>query len=444
MAIRYVKNSAPGSPNDGQTWTGAFQTLAAAAAVDLAGDTIYVADDHAESTAAAVTLAFAGTHASPVKIIGGNDAAEPPTAVAETATVTTTGANGITLNGTFYMRGIQFNNASGAVSASLSMEAATNGTYQEYEKCQFKLNNAGGTSNIQFTAGGSAYKWKNCDVKFAHVGQIITTHSINWHWQGGSILPGGTAPTSLVRFPGSSLRLQALIEGVDLTNGGASLNLTEANGGNGVIVFRNCKLPTSWAGTVVTGTLSPQTRIELHNCDSGDTNYKLWIEDYAGTIKHSTSIVRTGGASDGTTPISWQMVSSANAEYPMPALYSPEIASEFISTPGVQKTITVEIAHGHAALNDDEVWLEVQYLGQPGSPQQWLPSTLVSDAKADVLATAAAQTSSSETWSEGSPTFTKQKLSVTFTPQARGVALCRVVLAQASRTIYVDPLATVS
>lgn len=149
----------------------------------------------------------------------------------------------------------------------------------------------------------------------------------------------------------------------------------------------------------------------------------------------------TGGASDGDTPISFKMVSNANAEYPHLTLDSQVIAVRNTAT-GTSKTGTVEILHDSAtALKDDEIWLEAVYLGTSGVP---LGST-VSDAKADVLATAANQTSSSETWTTtGMANPNKQKLSVTFTPQEKGNVAFVVRLAKASYTVYYCPKVTVS
>ena len=180
----------------------------------------------------------------------------------------------------------------------------------------------------------------------------------------------------------------------------------------------------------------------MWNCDSGDTNYRLWIEDYAGSIKSETTLVKTGGASDGDTPLSWKMATTANAEYPLVLLRSPEIFSERITSTGSAKTITVDILHDSAtALKDDEIWLEVQYLGTSGFPL----GSFANDSKADVLAAGANQASSSATWTTtgmGNPN--KQKLEVTFTPQEKGVAIVTVCMAKASYTVYVDPLAVVS
>jgi len=103
MASYYVWSGATGSAN-GTTWANAYTTLTLAyASGKLAGDVFYVAHDHAESTAGAVTLNVSGASiANPIKVICANRAGSVPPVSADrraTATVTTTGANNITLNG---------------------------------------------------------------------------------------------------------------------------------------------------------------------------------------------------------------------------------------------------------------------------------------------------------------------------------------------------------
>lgn len=223
-----------------------------------------------------------------------------------------------------------------------------------------------------------------------------------------------------------------------MSNCSAGVHLFSASNHRGMI--RNGKLPASWTGALTTGTLLAGARYEMHNCDDGDTNYRLWVEDYAGSIKQETTIVSSGGASDGTTSLSWKMASSANAEYPLIVLDSPEIV-QWNDTTGSAITVTVEIITDNVTLTDAECWLEVQYLGTSGYPL----STFISDAKADVLATAANQATSTETWTTtGLTTPTKQKLSVTFTPQEKGFLHAVVKLAKASTTVYVDPLLVVT
>lgn len=190
----------------------------------------------------------------------------------------------------------------------------------------------------------------------------------------------------------------------------------------------------------------PAQRVSMYNCDSADTNYRLWIETYAGNIKSETTIVRTGGASDGTTTVSWKMASSANANSTTIPLMSDEVV-RWNDTVAAAVTATVEVVHDSqgagtgAAFTNEEVWLEVMYLGTSGVPL----GSFVSNTKADVLATAADQPTSTATWTTtGLTTPVKQKLSVTFTPQEKGYIHARVYLGKASKTLYVDPKITVA
>jgi len=179
----------------------------------------------------------------------------------------------------------------------------------------------------------------------------------------------------------------------------------------------------------------------MYNCDSADTNYRLWIEDYSGSIKHETTLVKTGGASDGTTPLSWKMATGADAEYPTIILKSGEIV-RWNETTGSAITVTVDILHDSVTnLKDNEIWLEVMYLGTSGVPL----GAFVDDAVADVLAAAADQAASSATWTTtGMANPNKQKLEVTFTPQEKGFIHAVVHMAKASYTVYVDPVQQVS
>src|SRR6185436_3707180 len=100
------------------------------------------------------------------------------------------------------------------------------------------------------------------------------------------------------------------------------------------------------------------------------------------------------------------------------------------------RTATVQgICGGGAVPNDDEIWLEVEYLGDASSPQ----GSFVNDGKADLLATAAAQTAASETWGGSTTDFA---LAVTFTAAQKGWCYARVKIGKASSTFYIDPLIT--
>jgi hypothetical protein len=254
--------------------------------------------------------------------------------------------------------------------------------------------------------------------------------------------PGEPHPPPRSDSPADRSAASLVCSGFDFVNFGSSTNLVNISNsvGIGKMVFRDCKLPASWSGSLTSAAPLMGQRYEMHNCDATDTQYRLWVEDYAGSIKSETTIVRSSGASDGSTSLSWKVVSAANAEYPMIRLVTPEIMI-WNSTTGSSRTVTVEVVTDNVTLKDDECCLELMYLGTSGFPL----GTWISDCKTDVLATGANQTTSSVTWTTtGLATPVKQALAVTFTPQEIGYFVARVVVYKASTTVYVCPKATVT
>lgn len=442
MANIYVRSTDGSNADNGSTWALAKLDLVGAAAIDAAGDTIYVSQAHAESTAAQITFVLAGTLVSPTKIICGDDAAEPPTTVSTSGSVSTTGASGIIFSGaSFFVRGLIFNIGSGANLASMSLATAASARVH-FQLCDFIQGGSnGGNVNANSTGGtGCFVVLEDCRFKFASsAGGLRFSTSGTLLVQGGSIISGGTSLTALVVAPGASANHVVRISGMDLTNAAAGMHIfTAGNFMHGVI--RNSKLPASWSGSLVTGTIAGGSRYEMHNCDSGDTNYSIQIVDACASLLAETTVVRTGGASNGTTTMSWKIATTADAEYPQQVFESPEIVV-WNETTGSAITVTVETVTDNVTLTDAEAWLEVEYLGTSGVPL----GTFGNDAKADVLATAANQTSSAETWTTtGLTTPVKQKLSVTFTPQEKGFVHAVVKVAKASTTVYVCPKLTVA
>jgi hypothetical protein len=196
-------------------------------------------------------------------------------------------------------------------------------------------------------------------------------------------------------------------------------------------VFTDCKLGSGTTITSNPATLSGAVRII--RCDSGDTNYRSEKFTYSGTLTTEITIVRTGGASDGTTPISWKVVTTANSERCYPFESFPIVI--WNETIGSAVTATIE-CRGAAVPNTDEVWMEATYLGTSGSSQATSSNTV-----ADPLATGVACTSSSETWGGSTASF---KLVATFTPQEKGPITIFIKVAKVSSTFYFDPKITLS
>jgi hypothetical protein len=283
-------------------------------------------------------------------------------------------------------------------------------------------------------------RWINCTAKFSGVNQGMDLGRGAWlDWIGGSIDGAGSSPTIL--FKTTSFEGAARLRGVDLSALGASsslVNLTQLLS-TVDIRFEQCKLGASVALTTATHQ-APSASILLDNCDSGDTQYRMQRSTYEGEVYSETTIVRTGGASNGTTPLSHKLVTNAGRTFITP-LYGPEFVIWNNAT-GSAKTATVEIVHDSVtALTDAEIWLEVEYLGTSGFPL----ALFASDRKADILATAVDQTVSTVPWrTTGLTNVNKQKLAAAFTPQEIGFVRCRVALAKPSYTVYACPKVTIT
>lgn len=442
MAVYYVYSGAGGSGN-GSNWANAFTTLTTAFATEAAGDTLYVAHDHAESTAAAITLTSSGTVSNPTKVVCVNRAGSVPPVSADrraTAQVATTGASSITFNGFTHYDGIIFVAGSGAVSLNIIIPGTAQ-NWHRFDNCSLRLGSTASTPKILFgnsgSVGGANVELNNTTVSFGNASQSIeNTAVLKWRDTPSAVI--GTVPNLLFNVVASGSRgASTECIGIDLSAIGSGKTLVAA----GTVVtantfkFVDCKLDAAVTKSSVPSSAG-STEVDFIRSGASGVNYTVFRHRISGTLDHETTIVRTGGASDGTTPIAWKVTTTANCNYSMP-FQCPPIAI-WNDTTGSPVTATVEgIWGGGAVPNDDDVWVDVEYLGDASSPQ----GSFVNDGKADLLASAAGQTSSSETWGGSTTRF---KLAVTFTPQQKGWIYARVKCAKASSVFYVDPLITLS
>jgi hypothetical protein len=443
MANLYVWSGAAGS-GSGADWTNAKTTLTAAFVTEVAGDTLFVAHDHNESSASALTLTSNGTITTPTKVICVNRAGSVPPVSADrrtTAQVTTTGNVAITLAGCTHWDGIIFSAGTGATSSSNIICQTTNNLWMRFDNCSLRLGitSANGGS-IYFggsggTTGGCLAELNNTTLSSA--GSTLSSQLVSVV---GKLVWRNT-PSALIAIPNDDLfgttssPKGAHIEciGVDLSAMGAGKRIFNCAGNNQNFVCRlvDCKL-----NAAVTKASVPVghggTEIDIIRSGAAGVNYAAYKQAMTATLTEETTIVRSGGASDATTPIAWKVITTIWCNYSTP-FECPPIAI-WNDVVGSAVTATVEgIWGGGAVPNDDDVWLDVEYLGSSSSPQ----GSFVNDGKADLLATAAGQATSSATW--GGST-TKFKMAVTFTPQQKGWIYARVKCAKGSSTFYLDPL----
>jgi len=429
VAVIYLSSVDGSDVDDGSTWALAKATMAAALTAAGAGGTVYVDSAHAESATGTKNLASPGTAASPCIVLSvdrtGNP--EPPTTLLVGASVaTTTSSPTITITGYSYYYGITFRPGNAATSGILNVTTNALGR-NVFDACTF-VSAGTPTWNIGATASVAAG-----DIDF--ISCTFNTTTILNIGSGRVWFLGGSWSTAFptTGFQSASTRHSHVhVNGMDLSGLGSGKNLVNVAQGSGAFDFNNCKLGSSVSITTGTAIL-PGVFVTVVNCDSADTNYRYYYTDYFGTITHESTIVRTGGASDGTTPISRKLVTSANSKFYGPLVSDP--IDVWLDSPGAL-TGTIEIVTDNVTLTDAEAWVEVEYLGTSGFPL----GSFAHDRASTILTTPANQTTSTETWTTtGLATPVKQALAVSFTTAEKGWARFRVHLAKASTTMYFDP-----
>lgn len=388
------------------------------------GDTVYISNNHAESNASTSSCQTAGVLYQCV-----DDSAAPPTAAATTASVASSvalavGASNSSINGVTFIAG------SGG-SANLNLTPTG-----QFKNCSLQLGSTGTASRIA-GPGASAFESINCSVKFAAAAQGI--NNSNMVAYGLSLAAGGTSPTALLlQSTGSNVRINSL----DLTNASAGINIAASSGSGTVINVFNVRTPASWSGTVDSSTPVIPGYSLMTNGDNAGTDYIIQRKDQFGTLTQETSITRTGGASNGTTALSWKIVSIAGAgAFPWKYTQSPEIVKWFPITgfaAGNPVTITIHfIRDSVTGLTDAEIWFEVMYLATAGAPL----GTLGSCAAASIFATPNTWAADSATWvnTGGMSNPNKQKMTLQITPALAGIMHIAVKVCKATTTVYVDP-----
>lgn len=441
MANIYVDSNAGGGAGTGVDWANAYLTLAAAITGGAAGDNFWIAHNHAETSgAAAITLSVKGTFAAPNTFFCVNSAGSVPPVSADlrtTATVTTTGAFGISVQATAAATGVAnwygvtFSAGTGATNVICRVQ---NGN--QFRNCKFrKLGTTANSGAITVGDTGVAIQyvhWDNCTVEFGNTGDGISVagHSLTWT-NTASAIAGATIPTILFRQNSAESGV-INVRGVDLSALGSGTLVSTLN--DGWIIFENCRLGTNFV--VATRAASRSSRgVDFIRCDSGATSYVHGrFGNAVGDQVVETTIVRTGGATDGTTPISWKITTTADAQWLWPFESQPITICN--DTAATDLVVTVYGVWGGAAVpNNDDIWMVVEYMGSASYPI----SSFATTSKADSLATGTAYASDSSTWGGSTTQFKMVATLSSPQPAMVGPITVRIYAGAASQTFYIDP-----
>jgi len=460
MAIVYLRSTTGDDANSGASWALAKKTLAAALSAAGTNGTVYISQAHSEVLSADTTynvpdgcfvLAVDDSSEPPTTLISAADAAHPVISGdngASTYKITLNSGNGSIISGIELTSGLNY----AGNWPRIAIDSASSSGTRIWNKCKFTSyslgsNNGGLAIGV---SGGSAknHYINDCIINFASSTMKIFPYGGNIFIS--NIASSGAGISKLIDLYYATTDLRMFIENSDLSSADTLVNLS-SNTSSCQISFSRCRVKSGVVLTLGTRGNIYAAPVKMHLCDSTNTNYRLW-EDYGtGSIISETTIVKTGGASDGTASYSLKCSTTSSASYPTAALEIP-IMPVWIDTVGSPVTITVDFVHDTAvvsgqgsgtsyAFRNNEIWMEGAYMGSASYPI----GTSISNAPADVFTAPSDQPSSSATWTTtGMTTPMAQKLVLTFTPQMKGYFVPKVKIAKASKVIYIDPKAVVS
>lgn len=428
--------------NDGTTWALAVLTFEGLLAVMAAGDIGVIQGATTDTAAATRTFTSPGTISNPCKILGVKDGTTN-----EGVSITT---SDLVVRGTDTLPKIE---STGATS-DLIFDSGYSSFYGLHFDCGDQINNSAKTFKHTFTdckftttddliisGANMEMVWVNCEWEPEVTGvDIYCTGGASLRIYGGS-MAATVSPGSLLRAAAWNVEFY----GFDLTNLGDN-KIQSPTTGASQNKFMNCKTPATFTKMGATPTGS-RAGVLMIGCNSASTkgattSYQDYYSgDAFGTVITESTIVRTGGASDGASGLfSYAMTPHIDAtlEGSSATLKSPWMN---VWLAGGANTVTVYIANDTAAtdFNQDEVWVEF-YTPDAGDTAQHDQNFDPANTRLLESATIITDDTGS-TWGTGGNNH--QKMSATVTTGFEGWAYARLHFAKryaaTPATLYLDP-----
>jgi|GEM_PF-7025738 len=450
MAIIYVDDGGSDTaPYD--TWAKSANALQTALDAWSSGDKIYVhcgsTGPHFETTSGATvvfTSSAADSPEDPIHVFGvDKDNSDAAVSLPTDKTIEVSGSNhdiqhnlSIVVSGLYYYvtdTGRNVTNSSTAVMG-------------EFNNCRFRCGD-GTASDMSNGSRDSSWRYTNCIID---IGDDLDCSGNNEFL--GCVITIGLSPNILM---GGDLRTAKFID-CDFsgnTSGDTIVGVSTNRIFN--MEFLNCDMPATWVA--YTFLIQDQlSKITFDNCD--DSNDYPRTEHYVkgGDVKTDTGVyITSGGWADETgvvsgsaVPLSHKITPSVDCTMGVSVESIPLVA--YVDATG-STTFTVELIDDfETALQDDEVWLDISYLGTSGQTAHTVATTQVF--AGDTPANLSAGTGTGN-WT-GEPASSRSvKLSSTVTIGNIGFYEARVRLGKyeangadtnPGAALYVAPLVTVS
>lgn len=401
-------------------------TLEAALAVVDANGRINIASEHIQTQSGVLSLGSANNNVTIVSLDKDNSDAYLAMRddVAPGSIAATGGAGDISFTNSDIYIGLTF-------SAGDDINYITNDIEYRAIDCKFRVadNCTVGTGNED----ASLY-WEDVIYEQVTAGRFLVGGS-TFIWRGGTFsFDGGSVSTQLFEAIASRGGV-VIVEDVDIQDLGAGDSLVSLTNTTLNVLIKRCKVPSALGGLLAAAPTGEASSAKFHSVSNSNIIYQFQENYHFGQINEDTSIF-LDATYDGTNGYSAKMVSSSNAlEWVRPLKFK---LAEIWAT--ANPTITVELIIDSATtLNDDDVWLEIEY---PDSTTGALGGFDNTSRAATIVTTPIELTTSGKgagDWTGEGGTAKFYKIAVTISSGQAGVHTIWACLAKPSTTIYVDP-----
>lgn len=453
----YVNPGLGSGGNTGADWANAFSNAASAMTdaitASSAGDDFYINSASTLTNTTSQTWTFKGTAASPNRVFSCSTITNQPPVTADLGTgavITNTGTVAQNITGFVYIYGLVFNNSTGSstVNFNLCNNVSSDITL---DSCQINIPSTGTDSVVVSGTQGQHTRVTliNTPIKFS--GGTASTISLNaatfiWKNTANAIPTGSQAAIANLFTLASNFPSTLICDSVDF-NGQVGIasgkNIVGASPNGSIVQLINCKTTTN---TQVARPTGPSTIIDQIITDSGATGYYQQRDMYQGTLSlNAKPPTIYNNATDGTTPISWQVVTTANAKPQAPFKCFDIVQWVAAGTYAASKVFVTSAS----TLVTNDVWVDVQYLGSNyalGSAATSFGAGVAGSTLPQIPGgtTPAALTAASPAWATGGLGHDYQLTIPSFVVSAPGYVRFSVKVGKATLTVNIDPAVTVA